>query len=270
MENIFKTNKFLYHCFYALIFLMFVFTFTPAQGYGKFVLSFEMPNKAAYKELAEAVKDTGHFQSVIKGVNRDYTIPADIKVRFAMGDQVDYLPESKQIIIGYEFLYSLAHLYTAEFPKAKNKDIALFTIRVCTFVLYQKLALAFINVHDIPVVGGTERAIDNLAIVFALEYSHGGYDIVMDAAVLYDVVNYNRGHDSSKAIRRVIDVDSKRFHNVICMAYGKHPKEVMAEFKRLGAAKLLERYEDNADHCKKLYDSQFKAWSKLLKPYATR
>jgi hypothetical protein len=134
--------------------------------------------------------------------------------------------------------------------------------------MYHEIAHAFIDLYQLPIVSNEETAADNLAVSLALEYTRDGLDTVLDSAVLFDLLD----QDSPKKYTESDywdehELDAQRFYNILCLAYGRYPKQVKKELSIVNNKKLIQFLKERGEWCIYQYDQQLNAWGKLLNDY---
>ena len=200
-------------------------------------------------------------------MNRTLIFPKSINVDFSDGAGPQFEPDNNTITMSNEFLYRLARLYMSRYPHATDEALQQFIIRSSTFLFYHEVAHSLISEFDLPIVSNEETAADNLAVIIALEYTNDGYDITMDSAELFGMLDQLQKSYQADDLWDEHSLDAQRFYNILCLTYGKYPDKVTAELKRANNVKLLSFINEKSDHCKEEYQHQMHAWLQLLSPY---
>jgi hypothetical protein len=247
--------------------LIFLMISLQALAKGKFILHFDHPKKSPYSDIAYVLSKSKDFHRIIEGLNKEFKLPRDITVKFQMSEGPYYNAATRQIGMSYQFIEYISQLYVRFYPKAASKEVIKFTLQSSVFLFYHELAHALIDVYKLPIVSNEETAADNLAVILALEHTTLGYDIVMNTAELFDLFDANvKGYKESDLWDEHI-LDSQRFYNIICLAYGKHPKQVKTELLEVGSDEMLRFFKKKKEYCRGKYARQYSAWKKLLLPY---
>jgi hypothetical protein len=235
---------------------------------GKFVLVFETPKKDVYQDIKTIFESSGVFDSIIDGINKTFVLPEDITVKFMVGDGPAYFPNKNMIQMSYDFIFHLTVLYVERYPKSSDDDMLNFALRATTFLFYHELAHAFIDTYQLPIVSNEETAADNLAVILALEYTNDGFQIVMDSAELFDLLEKDgpKKYDESDYWDEHA-LDAQRFYNILCLSYGRYPEKVAKVLKSLHNKTLSKFINDRGEYCIDEYQRQYDAWTKLLTPY---
>jgi len=96
----------------------------PMQSYagnnGRFQLEFGKSDNKTFQDIAVIFKESGQFQSIIDGLNREFVIPENIKVEFADKEGPLYDPATKTITMSYDYIFYLTTVYLEKYPKAND------------------------------------------------------------------------------------------------------------------------------------------------------
>lgn len=232
---------------------------------GKFVLEFTTPKKDVYRDIEYIFKKSGIYENIIAEINKSFVFPENITVKFAAGDGPIYYTGKNTIQMSYDFILYLSELYLERYPKASDKSMMNFALRSTTFLFYHEAAHAFIDVFQLPIVGNEEVAADNLAVILAFEYSDDGFDVVMDSVELFDLLevdNHAKYTDDDYWDEHALD--AQRFYSILCLAYGKYPKQVMKVLKDVKNKKIDHFIQERGEYCADEYQRQLSGWSQLL------
>ncbi len=234
-----------------------------------FKLQFMPADKKVYQDIKIIFEKSHQFQTVIQKLNETFSLPVNVKVVFADADGPVYKPNTRTVVMNYDFIFYLATLYLVRYPNASDDEMINFAMRASTFLFYHEVAHALIDVFNLPIVSNEETAADNLAVILAFEFNDDGFSIVIDSAELFDLL------DQNKQSKKFDDsdywdehsLDAQRFYNILCMAYGVYPEKVKKLVAKAKNKKLHQFIEEREEACAYQYDQQFSAWSTLLKPY---
>ncbi|HYV67605.1 MAG TPA: DUF4344 domain-containing metallopeptidase, partial [Myxococcales bacterium] len=129
-----------------------------------------------------------------------------------------------------------------------------------SFVLLHETGHALFDLLKVPILGREEDAADNVAAFLLLRGGEGlARRVLGGAAWMYLHDSKGRMPDDSD-FADVHGLDSQRFYNVLCMAYGSNPQA----FKGLVEKKYLPK--DRADGCNEEYRQVAYAVKKLIDP----
>jgi Putative metallopeptidase len=235
---------------------------------GKITLIFEKPKKQVYRDIRSVFIANGRFDDIVQSLNKEFIFPDNITAKFADEDGPFYDPGKREVIMSYSFIFYLSTLYFERYPKASDDDMISFSERAAIFLFYHELAHAMIDVYQLPIVSNEETAADNLAMILALEYHDDGFNVIMDTAELFDLLDgQNNKKISENDYWDEHALDAQRFYNILCLAYGVYPDKVKKIVKDSKNPKLREFLKERGEACSYLYDQQLTAWARLLKPY---
>lgn len=231
-------------------------------------LEFGKPKGKVYEDIAVVFEKSGDFQDIVDGLNRTFIFPKTVTIKFAMGDGPYYSPGNNTVYMSYDFIYYLSSLYLKQYPKASDDAMIDFSLRSTEFLMYHELAHALIDLYQLPIVSNEESAADNLAVILALEYTRDGLDTVLDSAVLFDLLDKDapKYYEESDYWDEHA-LDAQRFYNILCLAYGRYPTAVKREITDVKNQKLIMFIKERGDWCIYQYETQLKAWGKLLNDY---
>lgn len=234
-----------------------------------FKLQFKPADKDVYRDIKIIFEHSNQFQDIIKQLNDMFDMPVSVQVIFADEKGPVYLPDKRQVIMNYDFIFYLATLYLTRYPDATDDEMINFALRASVFLFYHEVAHALIDVFNLPIVSNEETAADNLAVILAFEFNKDGFSIVIDSAELFDLLDQNKKskkYDDSDYWDEH-SLDAQRFYNILCMAYGVYPEKVKKLIAHVKNKKMHQFVDEREQACSYLYDQQFSAWSTLLKPY---
>lgn len=238
------------------------------QSSGDFILTFSEPKKDVYRDIKTIFSKSGEFNDIVDSMNQRFSLPYDIKIDFIAGDGPVYYPSRHTIQMSYDFIFYLAVLYLERYPKAKDDEMIGFALRTNTFLLYHEIAHALIDAYRLPIVSNEETAADNLAVILALEYRKDGLHVVMNSAELFDLMEKDKPKKYEESdYWDEHALDAQRFYNILCLAYGKYPKEVKAQLNDMDNKNLLKFIKERGDYCIDDYQRQLDSWSTLLESH---
>lgn len=254
---------------FFMFFFLFLFSVSSsyALGPGKLKLNFVRPSGQVYRDLAVVFEKSGQFQNIVDGLNREFIFPQDIKVEFSRKDGPLYNPRTKTIIMSYDFIFYLTTIYVEKYPNASDDEMLNFSLEASTFLFYHELAHALIDVYHLPIVSNEETAADNLAVIIALEYTNDGYNVAMNSAEFFDLLDQTKKVYREDELWDEHALDSQRFFNIVCLTYGRYPSRVKDELSSLKNKALLKFIREKGSFCKEEYKSQLQGWLRLLDPY---
>lgn len=214
----------------------------------------KQPKKAMPPEVAELVRE------IATEMNKAIALPSDVYLNFDVCGEPNafYNPETKEITMCYEFVtffeetFKKANMKQAEIDKRVDDSVAFF--------FFHELGHCLIDVWDIPATGREEDAVDQLAAIILLDGSPEGVDMVISAAIFFDIT----ASDTNKEDLAFWDehsVDEQRMYDTLCLTFGSNP----SKNKTIVASGYLPA--DRAGRCSDEYRKINHAWERLLEPY---
>jgi len=126
------------------------------------------------------------------------------------------------------------------------------------FALYHELTHGLIDVLDVPVVGGEERAADSLAAVLAIRAQRGGQQVPLGmASLLVTRARKNSRGYSADDYADAHELDPEREADAMCLVYGSDPRR----YADLIGKDLTKA---RANNCPFEYREELSAWRRLL------
>ncbi len=194
-------------------------------------------------------------------------LPEDITTNLKYCDEANafYDYSTKEITICYEFLDYLADSTTSMNVSDEIRTKIIGSVFVFTF--YHELGHALIDSYDLPITGKEEDAADQISTLILLEmdlsddeYITNGELVIYTSSWFKNIANTQNDMDRL-AYWDEHSLDTQRFQNIMCMAYGSDPE--------LYDALILQNIlpADKADRCVSEYNKITRSWNILLDPY---
>jgi hypothetical protein len=238
------------------------------KSQGQFVLQYMPGSDKNYQNIESVLKKSKIFEDITAMLNADLMLPQTINIIFTNEDGSPfYNPETKEIHLGYGFIFFMSELYKKRDPKAKGQDVIDFSLKITKFTLFHELAHALTDVYHLPVVGVEETAADNLSAVIALNFLKGGEEIALDGAEFFDLLGEYTGAVQESSYWDEHELDPQRYYNMLCMVYGHSPDAVTQALKKQTNEKYSKFIEERGEYCQMLYMKQQQGWFDLLKPH---
>ena len=195
------------------------------------------------------------FESAVRTVNREIRLPSELTVRVVGDREADqrglsgptYVPRDGTVYFPWRFVEESRRQLPGD-PDLRNAMV---------FALYHELTHGLIDVLDVPVVGGEERAADSLAAVFAIRAQRGGQQVPLGMARLLETRSKKESGYSADDYADAHELDPERAVDALCLVYGGDPERYEGV---IGKALT----EARADGCPFEYRQELRAWRRLL------
>lgn len=227
---------------------------------GDFKLVYDTVSTAEHDEYEQIFKDSGLFEVVVNELNDVIILPFDVSVVFVECETPNafYDPTSKQIAMCYELINEIA-LDLADVAETEE-ELGFGIVHTLLFLFYHELGHALIDIHDLPITGREEDAVDQLSTLILVEAGAEGEKAVLNGAFWFLLRAEKTDLDAS-AFADEHTLDAQRFYNLACWVYGKNPQ--------MHSYVVEERYltEERAVRCGDEYLKMSNSWNRLLRPY---
>lgn len=188
-----------------------------------FHVEYEPPRDPEYERYYEAMRQHRFLEDVVRALGF-IRLPAPIVLRSAECGEPNawYDPETRAVTFCYEQVKELAEDAAAVAPERLGHEDAVFESLV--FLFLHEIAHALFDLLDVPILGREEDAADQLAAYILLRSGpHGAKRTLAAAAWMYDRRASRRQADESD-YADVHGLDSQRYYNLLCLAYGSDPR----------------------------------------------
>lgn len=222
-------------------------------GFSKATLK-SSPNKKMPKEISDFLVE------IANTLNEIIALPYDVFLNFDVCGEPNafYHPGNKEITMCYEFLEEFEQVFKT--VSKNEKEVDDMTFGAMTVFFFHELGHCLIDVWDLPATGREEDAVDQLAMVILLDGTREGENMVLSAAMFFDLVSRNQDK-SDLAFWGEHSLDQQRFYDMLCLTYGSNP----TKNKHLITNKFLPA--ERAGRCQAEYKRVDSAWGRLLAPY---
>ena len=214
---------------------------------GDFYLTYKPNPNSPYTGEDTAIvwlKNSELLEYEIEFLNENFRLPYDVEIIAMECNEINafYDPETKQIIICYEFVDDVFDTYYYFYGEDEDFDDqawADYGYNVIDYVFWHEVGHAFIDIYELPITGLEENVADQFAALM-LSYTYdietGSYSVGQD--MLYNVGTwfYNEdvywtqiypeetGETITPTYWGTHGLDMQRFYNVSCYAYGSDPQ----------------------------------------------
>ena len=222
---------------------------------------------ASYADAAEYLQDTYLLEDNAEWLNENYKLSDNVLIEGAECDEYAYYsPSEKKITICYQFVDDILNDGYALYPDDADRAEG-FAYNVLDGILLHETGHALVHMHDLPITGLEEDAVDQFAALiqsrtytdYGSDYDPGyetGRNMMLDVA---DWLDYKS--DDPHVYWDVHSLNIQRFYNIACYAYGADP-----EYNRIlvGGDYL---HPERAKNCQYEYSQMSSSWDRLLEGY---
>ena len=222
------------------------------------LLVFNSPADVTEVMIMERLKQEGTVQGVISLINQKLRLPKPLSFIFGGKDGPLYDPSLNEILIPYTFIDEVK----ARFVEAKYSETGVTpteaTSDALMHTLFHELGHALISMHQLPIVGKQEDAVDSLANVLLIEFYDQGQETVLSAADLFDLESGDVEKFEDSDFWDEHSLDSQRYYSALCHVYGSDPDNYASLIENANIS------EDRAELCIEEYETASRSWFKLL------
>src|SRR3954465_11216103 len=227
---------------------------------GMFHAAYDPPKDPKHKPLYEKLKKAQALERFGEALGA-IRLPKPLLLKFAGCDGTSnawYEPSDGTVTFCYEYVAEIER--SSQGSTAHGIDPQLAWEGAVTFVLLHETGHALFDLLKVPILGREEDAADSVAAFLLLRAGEGvARRVLAGAAWMYLHDAKGRLPDESD-FADVHGLDSQRFYNVLCMAYGSKP----ASFKGMVEKGYLPK--DRAETCADEFRQVAYAMKKLIDP----
>jgi hypothetical protein len=236
------------------------------------------PNLVAYQKFLQGRKV---LEEMADGLNELVRLPKDLTLTATQCGQVNafYQPQLKAVQLCYEYVRSFNNLHINDQRKPDgtydNAAVTKALLGTIRFTMLHEIGHALVDILDLPITGGEEDAVDQLAAVVLLSSEDEADTVaVLDAAytkLLRADANAAGQANLTPAQRKWFEenppyadehsLDEQRFYNTVCLAYGSNT-ELFADLVTEGVLPKA-----RAARCPFEWKRISRSWTRLLAPF---
>jgi len=222
--------------------------------------AYDPPKDPKHQALYEQLKSTRSLEKFAEAA-ASIRLPKPLLIKFAGCDGTSnawYEPTDGTVTFCYEYVAELERGASGSSAHGIPPDVA--WQGGVAFVLLHETGHALFDLLKVPILGREEDAADNVAAFLLLRAGEGiARKVLGGAAWMYLHDSKGRLPDESD-FADVHGLDSQRFYNVLCLAYGSNP----ASFKGMVDKGYLPK--ERAEGCNEEYRQVAYAVKKLIDP----
>jgi len=236
-------------------------------------------NLVPYQKLVQRA----HLLEEMAGtLNESFRLPKDLTLTALQCNQVNafYSPQLQAVQICYEYVRSFWNLQLADQRGADGKfdngAVEKAVVGTLKFTMHHEVGHALVDILDLPITGGEEDAVDQLAAVVLLSSDNDSdAEAVLDAAY----TKLLRAQQTAANMEKLTDaqrkwyednpvtadehsLDEQRFYNTACLAYGSDAQT----FGVLVTEGVIPK--GRAARCPFEWKRISRSWVRLLAPFA--
>lgn len=241
---------------------------------GKFTLEYKQYEGKGHQMLYKLLTESGVFDKAVEQLNKTFVLPKDIGIVFDNAKGSYYSPREKTIHMSYPTMWTTYVLYKKVYPDESEESVREYILDVNRYILYHEIGHALVDIYDLPIIGDRETSADNLSAIYSLEFTHDGFNILVDAAdwfdLYYEAKVLGDPEEKESTFWDEHRMDAQRYYYLLCMAYGKYPKETAEELASYDDKNLDEFIKEKGDSCQAFYQDSYDKWMRLLKPHLVK
>jgi len=257
---------------------------TPAKNAHPVRVRYDAPADEKLVAYQKFVQRNHLLEDMAGTLNESFRLPKDLTLTALQCNQVNafYSPQLQAVQICYEYVRSFWNLQAndqkgadGKFDNAAVEKAVLGTLK---FTMHHEVGHALVDILDLPITGGEEDAVDQLAAVVLLSSDNeGDIEAVLDAAF----TKLLRAQQTAANMEKMTDAqrkwyednpmtadehsfDEQRFYNTTCLAYGSDPKT----FEVLITEGVIPKAR--AARCPFEWKRISRSWTRLLTPFAVK
>ena len=232
-------------------------------------LSYHSPADSEERQLRSRLMQAPEVKQLVALINENFRFNRSISLVFGAEDGPLYEPELGQIWIPYRFLQQVEQRFNEDShyqPQLDGEGISAETATMDALMhtLLHELGHALIDMHQIPVLGREEDAVDGLATWLLIEQFEAGGEIALSAADLFYLEGEEIELFEDSDFWGEHSLDLQRYYSILCHVYGSDPEQYEAIVREAGLT------EERAVGCIAEYEQLHDNWLTLLKPVLKR
>ena len=153
-------------------------------------LVYQSPADSEERQIRQRLMQSPEVRQLVVMVNENFRLKRSLSLVFGAEDGPLYDPEQGQIWLPYGFMQQVEQRFNSDRhyqPQLDGEGISAETATMDALMhtLLHELGHALIDMHQIPVLGREEDAVDGLATLLLIEQFEEGGEIALSAADLF-------------------------------------------------------------------------------------
>jgi hypothetical protein len=239
------------------------------------------PKLAPYQKFVQGNKV---LEEMADGLNATFKLPKDLTLTAIQCGKINafYSPQLVAVQLCYEYVRYFNQLHINDKKREDgtydNAEVTKALLGTVKFTMIHEIGHALVSILDLPITGGEEDAVDQLAAVIMLSSDEpDDTEAVLDAAyakLLRADANAAKQANMTPAQLKWLEenpptadehsLDEQRFYNTTCLVYGSNTEL----FKDLVTEGVLPKAR--AARCPWEWKRISRSWVRLLAPFAIK
>lgn len=227
---------------------------------GDFVLYYYSADNPRHKLIEDFFYNSEYFDKHVSSLNDQYKLPYNVYVSLQECDVANafYDETTKDLVICYDLIDSFVEIL---YPHAATDEELISQVEDAIYwVFLHEIGHVFIDVYNLPVLGGPEEAADQLATIVILEQGIIGVTALESVTTTLIETSSAETQINTLEYWDVHSFNLQRYYDILCFIYGKEP----SQFTYL-VGKWLP--PDRAATCELEYNKISSSWDEVLAPY---
>ena len=227
---------------------------------GDFVLYYYSANDPRYKQIEDLFYNSGYFDRHVSSLNDQYKLPYNVNVSLQECNVANafYDEATKDLVICYELIDIFIEIL---YPHSGTDEELISQLEdVIYWVFLHELGHVFIDVYNLPLLGGSEEAADQLATIVILKQGPTGVTALESVTITLIETSSAETPINTLEYWDIHSFNLQRYYDILCFIYGKDP----SQFTYLVGEGLP---PDRATTCESEYNKISSSWDEVLAPY---
>ena len=207
-------------------------------------------------------EDQQLIYDVVNELNENLALPVPVPIKFGDCGQSNafYMPDQQAIVMCYEMIAQSFAIYQE--LGYEGEDLSLAVGNNTISILLHEIGHALVDILKLPITGREEDAVDQFSAISLLFFEELGNEAIVDFASFWGGMSqYSESSLEDIAFFGEHSLDSQRFYDILCLAYGSNQKEL----GYLVDEQVLP--QERAERCTEEFQRIVTAWDALLSPY---
>ncbi|MGF1765486.1 DUF4344 domain-containing metallopeptidase [Aliivibrio kagoshimensis] len=219
------------------------------------------PNDAQEQQYKEIIENSPTVAQVQQLITQNFALSRPLLITFGGEEGPLFDPQLNQIFVPYHFLTEIEARFSKEKYSESGVSVETAVMDSLVHTLLHEFGHALIAMHDLPVLGKEEDAVDGFANIMLIAHFKEGAEMVISAADLFDFESSDRTELSAPDFWDEHSLDLQRYFTSICHVYGSDPDK----YDEL--LKSEEMLEERGEFCLQEYNNLEFSWYSLLEKY---